>query len=79
MSAVIFSAPKMLDFLNLNLGRQLTQTEKLTAALQIFSIEYHPPSLFILDNIKLDGMPTRMNEKITHCVPCISNFEGTSL
>ena len=34
--------------------------------------------LFLTDNIKLDGIPTKIKQKYIPFLSCISNFEGES-
>ena len=37
---------------------------------------FHP--LFLMDNIKLDGIPSKIKRKYTLVLNCISSFKGTS-
>ena len=39
----------------------------------------HPPPLLLKDNIKLDGMPTRLNEKYKPVLHCITGFKRVLL
>ena len=36
-----------------------------------------PPPLLLMDNIKIDGMPTKPKKKLMPFLHCISTLEGT--